>query len=253
MTVPPEQTALFAAFKAILKARKISYGELAERTGASESTIKRIFSIEECSLSRLLELLAAVELGLSDLVAFAADRNVDVSQFSAAAEAFLADELDYFFVYRKLFHHRDVEDVRRREGLTRAQMTKYLKKLDDLGVIKWLPGDQVSFEHAEFLKFRDDGPLKTAVYKAWTPKFHRLVVDRMDDPRFGLRLFSARCSPSLRESFIAEFEDMVERFVRRADLDRKTQPDKLEPFAVSLASAPLRIGLDERDIDQQSN
>lgn len=247
MTQASEPAQLFTAFKTVLKQRKVTYGDLAERTGTSVSAVKRIFSIEECSLSRLVELLGAVDLSLADLMAFAAESKVEVSHFSVEAEEFLAESIDYFFFYRKLFHHRDVEAVRRRQGLTRQQTIKYLRKLDDLGILKWLPDDRIQFSHSEFLRFREGGPLKRAVYRAWLPRFHQTVLDRMESPDYGLRLFSARCTPELKQSFTAEFADLAESFMKRATLDQKTQPDRLESFAVSLATGPFRVGLDDSD------
>lgn len=242
-----EKTSLFSAFKAILKERKLTYKDLAQRTHSSESSIKRIFSIEECSLKRLTDMLAAVDVTLADLMEYASQRHVDTATFPLEVEEFFAKSLDYFFIYRKLFHHRSVADVRRRQKLTAAQMAKYLRKLDDLQIIKWLPNDRIQFLHPEYLKFREDGPLKTAVYKAWAPKLHTLVVNNLGDKEHGLRIFSGRCTPELKESFLREYEDLIERFVKRASLEVKTQPTKVQPLAVSLALGPLRVGLDELD------
>jgi hypothetical protein len=242
-----EKSALFSAFKSILKERKLTYKDLAKRTHSSESSIKRIFSIEECSLTRLTDLLASVDITLSELMEYASQRKVDIASFSPEVEEFFAKHLDCFFIYRKLFHHRSVEEVRRRQKLSAAQMSKYLRKLDDLKIIKWLPNDRIQFLLPEFLKFRDDGPLKAAVYKSWGPKFHQLVISKMGDADHNLRLMSVRCTPELKESFSIEFEAMIARFVKRASLEVKTQPSRVRPLAISLASGPFRIGLDEQD------
>ncbi len=242
-----EKSLLFSALKAVLKERKLTYKDLAERAGTSESSIKRLFSIEECSITKLTDLLRAIDVGLMDLMEYASQRSVDVSAFSLETEEFFAESLDYFFVYRKLFHHRSVAEVMRREKLSRSEMTKYLRKLDDLSIIKWQTEDRLQFLHAEFLKFRDDGPLKAAVYKAWAPKLHDAAIRNMGDGVHALRLFSARCTPALKADFQRELEDLVERFIRRASLELKTQPGAVEPLAVSVAMGPLRVGLDESD------
>jgi transcriptional regulator with XRE-family HTH domain len=241
MTGNLEKTMIFQAFKTLLKERGVTYSDLAERTRSSESTIKRIFSLEECSLTRLVEMLDTVGLSLSDVVAFAAEKKVESSTFSIEAEEFLARSLDYFFVSRKLFHHRSVTEVRRREKLSQAAMTKYLKKLDDLKVLKWMPEDKIHFLHADFLRFRDDGPLKKAVYKAWAPKLHALALNNMGDGRHTLRLFSARCSQDLQKMFYLEFEELIDSFLKRAALEQRTQPNKLDSIA-------LRVGLDMSDM-----
>lgn len=69
----------------------------------------------------------------------------------------------------------------------------------------------------------------------------------MGDGDHELRLLSARCTPELKGDFVREFEALVERFIRRASLEIKTRPTGVRPLAVSLAMAPLRVGLDEWD------
>ena len=246
--IQSENALLFWAFKAILKERKLTYAELARRIGKSESTIKRVFSIEECSLGGLMELLNSVELSFSDLITYAEQKRIDATEFSVVAEEFLAGSLDYFFIYRKLFHHKNVATVRRRENLSAAQMTKYLKKLDELEIIKWLPGDLIHFNHGEYIRFRSDGPLKAAVYKAWAPKLHSLVLANMNQPEHTLRLFSARCTPELRQIFLDDFEELVDRIVKLASLEARTNPTRVRSMGVSLAVGPIRIGLDANDV-----
>lgn len=243
-----EKTRLFSALKGILKDRKLTYKDLAEKTSSSESSIKRIFSIEECSISRLTDLLAVAEITLTDLMEYASQREVDVATFDMETEEFFSENLEYFFFYRKLFHHRTLAETRKRGKYTAAQSAKFLRKLDDLGIIKWLPDDRVQFLHPEYFKFRDDGPLKATVYKAWAPMLHNAAVSKMGDGQHMMRIFSARCTTDLRDEFFREFEDLVDRFFRRASLEIKTQPTKVRPLAVSLALAPLRVGLDESDI-----
>jgi hypothetical protein len=71
----------------------------------------------------------------------------------------------------------------------------------------------------------------------------------MNDGRHLLRLFSGRCTEELKASFLKEYEDLVERFVRRATLETKTQPNAVKSVAVSLAMGPLRVGLDDCDFE----
>ena len=244
-----EQKEIFRAFKKILKSRKISYSELAKRTSSAESTIKRIFAIEECSISRMVELLNAVNLSLVDLVEVMASTQTEVSSFSHDAEVFFAEHLEYFMFYRKLFHHQDVATVQRRMGITRQQTTRYLRKLDELGIIEWRSEDRVRFVYKEFLRFREDGSLKLAVYRDWAPKFHTLVVQRMLEPNYNLRLFSLRCTPELKASFMQDFSELVDDFIRRADRETRAFPNQVNSMAVSLAVGPFRIGLDDSDYD----
>ena len=194
-------------------------------------------------------MLAVADISLTDLMVYASQRQIDVATFSNETEEFFATNLDCFFFYRKLFHHRTVAETRKRGKYSAAQIAKFLRKLDEMEIVKWHPDDRVQFLYPEYFQFRNEGPLKVAVYKAWAPKLHDAAVRNMGDTEHELRLFSARCTNDLKDEFLREYEDLIDRFFKRASLEIKTQPTKVRPLAVSLAMAPLRVGLDDSDVN----
>ena len=135
MSEQKERHELFIAFKSILKQRRISYRILAEKTEMAESTIKRIFSLEECSLSKLIKIANAVDLSLQDLVTVSEKKSVDASSLSIEAEKFLAKNLEYFYFYRKLFFFKEVTLLKEEYKMNMNQIHKYLKKLDALKIM----------------------------------------------------------------------------------------------------------------------
>jgi len=70
----------------------------------------------------------------------------------------------------------------------------------------------------------------------------------------AVRVLMVHDSPETAQLLVREltnggYDPLFERAATRAELERKTQPGSLMPFAVSLAMGPLRVGLDERDLD----
>lgn len=239
-----ERHELFMAFKSILKHRRISYRDLAEKTEMAESTIKRIFSLEECSLSKLIQIANAVDLSLQDLVAVSEKKSVEASSFSIEAENFLARNLDHFYFYRKLFFFKDVTSLKKECNMSMSQIHKYLKKLDALKVIEWLPEDKIRFLHPSFLQFRSDGPLKSAVYRDWSPSFHQRVLDRLGDDDHFMYVFSAQASDAARTEFLREFQQLAKEFLKSASFELKTQPELVKPVGFCFSAGPYRVGLE---------
>ena len=237
---------LFDAFKEILKKRSVSYKVLSKKTGMAESTVKRIFSIEECSLSRLIQLSGAIDLTLHDLVTYAENRNINFSTFSLEAEAYLSKNLSYFFFYRKIFQYKCLKTLLEKESLKKSQVIKFLKKLDQLNIIKWLPEDKIHFLHPSFLRFKEDGPLKESVYRYWFPQFCEKVLLNMQQDNHHLKIFSVKASKESRNEFLSNYNELVNSFLKKASLDIKTQPQNVQPVGVSLAVGPYRVGLDEK-------
>lgn len=239
-----ERHELFNAFKSILKQRRISYKDLAEKTEMAESTIKRIFSLEECSLSKLLDIAKAADLSLQDLVTISEKKSVEASSFSLEAETFLAKNLDHFYFYRKLFFFKTVASLKEKCHLSTSQIHKYLKKLDALNIIEWLPNDKIRFLQPSFLQFRSDGPLKFAVYRDWTPNFHERVLAHMGDGDHFMYVFSGQASDAARSEFLIELQQLAKEFLKRAAFEQKIQPKLVRPVGFSFSSGPYRVGLE---------
>ncbi|MEG2033637.1 MAG: helix-turn-helix transcriptional regulator, partial [Janthinobacterium sp.] len=53
----PQTHALIEALKRLLKARAVTYAELAQRIGVSEASVKRMFSQKQFTLQRLDQIL----------------------------------------------------------------------------------------------------------------------------------------------------------------------------------------------------
>ncbi|MDE2430379.1 MAG: helix-turn-helix transcriptional regulator, partial [Burkholderiales bacterium] len=60
-------TILIDALKRELRARNITYADLASRIDMSEASVKRMFSQKNFTLQRLDEILAATEISLRDI------------------------------------------------------------------------------------------------------------------------------------------------------------------------------------------
>lgn len=239
-----ERHELFNAFKSILKQRRISYRDLAEKTEMAESTIKRIFSLEECSLSKLILIAEAADLSLQDLVAVSEKKSVEASNFSLEAETFLAKNLDHFYFYRKLFFLKNVKLLKEECNMSMSQIHKYLNKLDALKIIEWLPSDKVRFLHPRFLQFRSDGPLKFAVYRDWIPNFQRRVLNQLGNDDHFMYVFSAQASDTARTEFLIDLQQLSKNFLKTASFEQKTQPQLVKPVGFCISAGPYRVGLE---------
>ncbi len=240
-----EKNALFTAFKEILKSRKVSYKVLADKTNLAESTIKRIFSKEECSISKIIQLAGVLDLTLFDLTSFAKEKTVNTSMFSYEAEKFLSKNLEYFYFYRRLFIHKNLKEILKDKKNKKKLIYSYLRKLDDLEIIEWKSGDKILFKHKGFLKFQKGGPLQTAFYKSWLPKFNKRVLDKMSDDKHEVKAFSASVSKEAKNNFFDKYDEIVKDLLKVSTFEVKTIPREVEPFSVAFTSGPYRMG----DID----
>jgi len=83
---------LITQLKRYLKARGMTYAELAVEVGLSESSIKRMFSRQSFTLERLEQICSVVGLEISDLVELVNAQRPYVTELTPAQEETLLTE-----------------------------------------------------------------------------------------------------------------------------------------------------------------
>jgi transcriptional regulator with XRE-family HTH domain len=153
---------LIDALKRVLKSRRITYADLAARIGLSEASVKRLFSQRTFTLSRLQQILAALEIDFrtAKLARGAGDAPQEMSE---AQEQALASEPHLMGVFYLLFNDWQPSQVLARYELTEVELTKILTRLDRLQLIDLLPGNRVKLRVSRHLR-RPGG----AIRPPWT-------------------------------------------------------------------------------------
>src|SRR5690606_35569102 len=100
------------AIKKILKGRKLSLAELAQKTGIPLSTLKKNLSGSDCSFSRIVEICGALDVGIEDLLTTMQGQAAQDVEFSKQqAEAFLADRELFHVFWLLVYERRRDEDI----------------------------------------------------------------------------------------------------------------------------------------------
>lgn len=135
---------LISELKKVLKRKKIKYTEVARELGMSESSVKRLMSGKDASLSKLEALCNVAQITFFDLVAMSKDAKPETLTLTKEQDRFFAKNTHYFYFFH-LIHEEDftVDQIVKRFGLSEKSKNKYLKKLEDLGLIEWHPGDKI--------------------------------------------------------------------------------------------------------------
>jgi len=127
---------LCRTLKTIMKNRKITYRELAERLEMSESGVKKIMSGKDCSLNRLLSICDSIGVSFPDVVEAARNRDPKVVRLTQEQIDFFMENPNYFQCFIELGKaQHDREKLAERTGLDAQSIERYLLKLDRLGLI----------------------------------------------------------------------------------------------------------------------
>lgn len=219
-----------AVLKKVLKERGISYRDLAKQVGLSESGLKKIFLADDCSFRRLAEIAAALGMKITDVLQEVEQRPLEQVRFSPEAqEYFLSEPSAFNFYFKLVFERMTVEEVKRFSGWTEAQVFKQLRRLDELQLIKLLPGDRVKVPDLRVVRDFGTGPFLERLYQRWGQDIVRelAVSSRQGSGEFVVR--SLKMKDETYEDFLYRLKELEHEFVRRAIREMAVQPGELKP------------------------
>ena len=143
-----------------LKVRGITYKELAERLGLSESAVKHMFSTGNFSLKRLDDVCAVLELDLGELVDISESHQQKIEQLSDENEQEIVADSRLLLVTYCLINYWTFDEIIDRYDISPQAGLKYLRKLDRMKVIELQPGDRVRLLVANNFGWRKNGAIE---------------------------------------------------------------------------------------------
>jgi transcriptional regulator with XRE-family HTH domain len=193
---------LVNVLKAELRAAGVTYADLADALGMSESSVKRVFAKSDMPLSRIDEMLRVLKMDFAELARKVADAQPLSRQLTVEQEAAVVADRRLLLLAICCLSQWTFEAMTRDYLFSDAECIQYLMKLDRLGIIelkplnryrlkvakgfRWLPhGPVMTYfrEHvaADYLSggFDGDGELIMLVHGEITPSLARGLVERL--------------------------------------------------------------------------
>jgi DNA-binding Xre family transcriptional regulator len=179
-----------SALKKIIKKKGLTYKDVALKLKLSEQTIKRFFTDDDVSLSRLADICELVDVPLDELFSAALKQKTPAYRLTVAQEEFLVEHPGLFGLYSKLAEGMKTQEIRRRFGISESTMRQSLRllekgkllergvgdciKLLNKGNHSWVMGGplqkkfllerEVAFTHKHVGEVAQTGKLATEVY-----------------------------------------------------------------------------------------
>lgn len=209
----PVRSRFVDALKKCLRARSMTYADLARELRLSEASVKRMFSRGTFTLSRIEDILAVLELELYEVARMSRGTGGPV-ELTQAQEAALARDERLLSVFWLLQNDWRFAQILESFTITRAELTLALARLDRLKLIEWSAGERVRLRVPKDFRWRAGGPVKKAYGRRVMREF---LEARFDAPlellRFESREISAESALALKrklERLVAEFNDAAE-------------------------------------------
>lgn len=204
---------LVETLKRALKARGLTYSDVANALGVSEISVKRMFSarIGAITLERFEAICRLVELDLTDLVSAHERAKQRLSRLTLAQEKELVADLRLLLVAVLVRNGWTYADILRAYAFTEPECIQRLARLDRLGLIELLPGNRVRSRVARDFRWLPKGPIERFFEQNVQGEFLRGPFDGDDELRLYLSAsLSARSIERLRASLQRTTADFTE-------------------------------------------
>ena len=155
----PKATTLVDSLKRELKARNITYAELAVRISMSEASVKRMFSQKNFTLQRLDEILQATEISLRDLALNSGEESL-ISELTLEQEKEIISDPKEFIVAVSALNLLSIEQMIKIYDISEVEVIKYLLRLDKIGFLELLPNNRVKLLVSRTFRWIPNGPIQ---------------------------------------------------------------------------------------------
>jgi hypothetical protein len=201
------------ALKKSVRARGLTYAELARRLRLSEASVKRMFSRGTFTLARIEEVLAAVDLDLYE-VARMTRGGPGPTQLTHEQEVALAKDERLLAVFWLVLNGWGFDEILADYAVTRTELTIAFARLEKVRLIEWGPRERARLLVPRDFVWRAGGPAKKAYARRAMAEFLHARFDApLDLIRFEPRELSQESAATLKrklERLLAEFAEMAE-------------------------------------------
>lgn len=222
---------LIQVLRAELRAAGVTYKILAERTGMSESSMKRMFAQKDMSLSRLAQICKVAGIALEDVLRQAADVTPHSDTLSLAQERSLMADPKLLLVAICCLGHWTLEQIVETYSLSESECILQLLALDKLELIELRPHNRYRLNVSAAFHWRADGPVQQYFREHVVSDYFSGDFDGAGET---LLCVPARLSAASAQQVVQKVQQLVAELARLQQDDRRLQPPERDGFTLLL-------------------
>jgi DNA-binding Xre family transcriptional regulator len=143
-----------------LRARSLTYAQVARHLGMSEASVKRMFSQKNFTLKRLDRICDFAGIEFSELTRALHANETRLAQLTAEQEKEIIGDRKLFLVAVCVLNHVSFEQIVATYDISRAECTRLLLRLDRLKFVELLPNNRIKLLVSQAFSWLPDGPIQ---------------------------------------------------------------------------------------------
>ena len=230
---------LITVLKTELKAAGLSYAGLAQQLELSESSVKRMFSRGEMTLSRLDQICRVLRTDYAELSRQVADAAPMRRALTVEQEAAVVADPKLLLVAICVLSQWTVEQIVATYRLSEAEAVLYLARLDLLGVIELRSHNRYRLLVDKTFRWFPDGPVMQYFRSQVVGEYYSGGFDGAGEL---LMMVHGRIGHSLAALFNERLQRVAQDFAHQHLADQKLPADQKQPFTLLLGMRSWLFG-----------
>lgn len=218
--------------RAHLKARDLTYRDLADGIELSEISIKRMFTGADIGLSRLEQICQFLQIELSDLFKTSPKKRKLISRLTQAQEAEFAKNNKLLMVAVCALNYWSVQDMWTHLTLTRGQIQSLMQRLDEIGFLDLQSTRQYKLLVSHNFAWITGGPIMQMVQGMSQEYF----ADSFEGDTQVLRILNVRVSTPAQAQLKTRLEQIAQEYVDQSRADSHLPLHERPPVSVCVAA-----------------
>ena len=229
--------ALMGVLRELLRAHGIRYREIAEKLNVTERTVTRWFASERVDTGVIEDLCDLAGIGFFELCELAG-RHVEprASVLTLQQEQALTEHPLLTYLFSHICQGWNADELRRDVNIPEGVFIDGLIKLEKIGLIKLLPGNEIRLLTTREVERRPHGPL-TRYQNRWLA----WALENIDinEPGSAWAFEALKLSPASIAQLELKFRELIEEVIEMSDADRRLNGGARDWCAVILAGLPI--------------
>lgn len=224
--------------KQILRTKRISYRQLAEKIDMSEAAIKRAFSERAFSLKRLEEICTVLKISTHDLIKSSDHLDKLQHTLNEDQELLLASDEKLMCLFYLISSGHNLAFIRSKYRYSEPEITRYLLALDKVNLIRLDSENRLKVLVRQDFYWMKGGILQKYYSKMIRQDFTNETFDKIDRAEgFASGFLSKSSIETLRRKFQSLEEDIRDMM----QLDTKYRDQNMSNITVYFAFRPWTI------------
>jgi AcrR family transcriptional regulator len=220
---------LVNVMKAELRAAGVTYADLADALGMSESSVKRVFAKGDMPLSRIDEMLRVLKMDFAELARKVADAQPLSRQLTVEQETAVVADRRLLLLAICCLSQWTFEAMTRDYIFSDAECISYLTKLDRLGIIELRPLNRYRLKVAKGFRWLPHGPVMTYFREHVAADY---LSGGFDGEGETIMLVHGEITPSLAKSLVERLQRVGQDFAQAHVAELRMPDEQRTPYTL---------------------